>query len=60
MPSKEYQIQELKERITFLQDYYNKMEEMGSTPIMLGIIAMKKCELEERLEILEAENDNNR
>jgi hypothetical protein len=55
MPTKEYQIQELKERIAFLDDYYHRMEEMGSTPIMLGIIAMKKCELETKLEELEKE-----
>lgn len=55
MPTKEYQIQDLKDRIAFLQEYYNKMEEMGSTPIMLGIIAMKICELEEKLEGLENE-----
>ena len=53
MPTKEYQIQELKERIAFLDDYYHRMEELDSTPIMLGIIAMKKCELEEKLERLE-------
>lgn len=53
MPTKEYQIQELKERIAFLDDYYHRMEEMNSTPIMLGIIAMKKFELEEKLERLE-------
>lgn len=52
MPTKEYQIQELKERIAFLQNYYNKMEELNSTPIMLGIIAMKIVELEEKLESL--------
>ena len=38
----------------WLQDYYDKMEQMGSTPIMLGIIATKKFELEERLEKLES------
>ena len=55
MPTKEYQIKELKERIAYLQDYYNKMEEMDSTPIMLGIIASKIYELEEKLERLENE-----
>ena len=55
MPTKEYQIKELKDRIAFLQDYYNKMGEMDSTPIMLGIIASKICELEEKLERLENE-----
>lgn len=54
MLTKEHQIEELKERIARLQDYYDKMEQMGSTSIMLGIIAMKKCELEERLEKLES------
>lgn len=53
MLTKEYQIEELKDRITMLQDYYDKMEQMGSSSIMLGIIATKKFELEERLEKLE-------
>ena len=53
MPTKEYQINELKERISFLQDYYNKMEELESSPITLGIIAMKLYELQERVEDLE-------
>lgn len=53
MPTKEYQINELKERITTLKDYYNKMEEMDSSCIMLGIIVSKICELEEKLEKLE-------
>jgi hypothetical protein len=53
MPTKEYLISDLKERIALLEDYYNKMEEMGSTPIMLGIIAMKLYELQERVEELE-------
>ena len=54
MPTKEHQIEDLKERIAMMQDYYDKMEQMGSTPIMLGIIATKKFELEERLEKLES------
>lgn len=54
MPTKEHQIKELKERIAMMQDYYDKMEQMGSSSIMLGIIAMKKFELEERLEKLES------
>lgn len=55
MPTKEYQIKELKDRIAYLQDYYNKMEEMESSSIMLGIIASKIYELEEKLERLENE-----
>lgn len=55
MPTKEYQIKDLKDRITSLQDYYNKMEEMDSTSLMLGIIAMRICELQEKLERLENE-----
>ena len=54
MPTKQHQIKELKERIASLKDYYNKMEEMESTPLMLGIIASKICELEKKLENLEA------
>ena len=55
MPTKEYQIQELKDRIATLQDYYDKMEENNCTPIMLGIIATKIFELAERVERLENE-----
>lgn len=57
MPTKEYQIQELKERIATMKDYYNKMQEMESSCIMLGIIASKIYELEEKLEKLEVENE---
>lgn len=57
MPNKEYQIQELKERIATMKDYYNKMQEMESSCIMLGIIASKIYELEEKLEKLEVENE---
>lgn len=55
MPTKEMQIKELKERIAMMQDYYDKMEQMGSSSVMLGIIATRKFELEERLEKLESE-----
>ena len=54
MPTKEQQIEELKDRIAMMQDYYDKMEQMGSSSIMLGIIASKKFELEEKLEKLES------
>ena len=55
MPTKEYRIKELKERIESLKNYYDEMEKMDSSAIMLGIIAMRICELEERLERLENE-----
>lgn len=55
MPTKEYQIKELKERIEMFKNYYDEMEKMDSSVIMLGIIAMRICELEERLERLERE-----
>lgn len=57
MPTKEYQIKELKDRIKTMQDYYNKMEAMESSSIMLGIIAMKICELKEKLEKLEGQDE---
>lgn len=57
MPTKEYIIKELKDRIKFMKDYYNKMEDDDSSSIMLGIIAMKICELEEKLEKLEGVNE---
>lgn len=57
MPTKEYQIKELKNRIKSMEDYYNKMESMESSSIMLGIIAMKICELKERLEKLEESDE---
>lgn len=56
MPTKEHQIKELKERIIMMKDYYNKMQEMDSSCIMLGIIASRIYELEERLEKLELKN----
>lgn len=54
MPTKEHQIEELKERIVSLKDFYNKMEEIESAPLMLGMIAIKICELEEKLAKLES------
>ncbi len=53
MPDKEYLIQELKQRIENLKKYYEEMENLNSSVIMLGIIASKIFELEERLEKLE-------
>lgn len=53
MTDKEYQIQELKQRIENLKKYYEEMENLNSSVIMLGIIASQIFELEERLEKLE-------
>lgn len=56
MPTKEYQIKDLKERIENLKNYYDKMEKMDSSDITLRIIiAMRIYELEERLKRLESE-----
>lgn len=53
MPTKEYQIEELKDKIAYLQDLYNKIEKTDYNSIILGAIIKWLIDLERRLKSLE-------
>lgn len=57
MPTKEYQIEELKDKIAYLQDLYNKIEKLDYTSIILGAIIKWLIDLEKRLKKLEEMKD---
>lgn len=57
MPTKEYQIEELKDKIAYLQDLYNRIEKADYNSTILGAIIMWLIDLEKRLKSLEGKND---
>ena len=56
MPSKEYRIEILKERIDYLRKLYDELESSNTPEFILGMIVNKILELKERIRKLEVKN----